>query len=323
MMQTVSVIIEWENAKLSELERANEMLVRLGKQMIALAQKRDIKAELIVLYDNDEIDASVPKTAVGEAIPSAEWPGVIKFVEAPHQRYYEQKNTGADLATGDLLIFLDSDVVPDEGWLEGLITAMDDPKITICGGETYHATDTYNDRIFAAFWTFTPKKPNNGIYTYKNFYANNFAVRRAYFLTHKFPDASAYRGQCSMLARRLREEKMPIYRQGASTVSHPPPVGARTFIVRAVCQGYDTVYWKNQRPLGMLLNTNPVASLVRLIRQWFNVFVKVAKRAGKVGLGPLGALNAIGAGIAFYWWKFVGEVVAFFTPNVIRSNLSV
>lgn len=322
-MQTVAVIIEWENAKLSELERANRMLRQLGGQMAALAKVREINAELIVLYDNEEIDLTVPKTAVNDAIPTQTWPGTIRFVEAPGQRYYEQKNTGAKLATADTLIFLDSDVVPDEGWLQGLIVAMDDPSRLVVGGETYHSTETFDDRVFAAFWTFTPKKPDNGIYAYKNFYANNFAVRREVFLANPFPDARAYRGQCTVLAKQLRAKGITIYRQGASTVSHPPPVGGRTFVVRALCQGYDTVYWKGQRRFGMLMNTNPIASLVRLIRQWVKVFVKVITRAHVVGLGPLGALKAIGSGLAFYFWKFVGEVVSFFAPNVIRSNLSV
>src|SRR5688572_26560707 len=99
-MQTISVIIEWENAKLSELERANRMLEKLGKQMTALAKEREINAELIVLYDNEEIDAEVPTTAVNSMIDTKAWPGEIRFEQAPHQRYYEQKNTGADMAKG-------------------------------------------------------------------------------------------------------------------------------------------------------------------------------------------------------------------------------
>jgi hypothetical protein len=322
-MQTLSVIIEWENAKLSELERALRMLERVGRQMSVLARERPLSAELIVLYDSDEIDRTVPETALSSAINASDWPGSIRLVEAPGQRYYEQKNTGADLATGELLIFIDSDVVPDEGWLKGLVEAMDDPSRLFVGGETYHAIDTLHDRLFAAFWSFTPKQPDRGVYAYKNFFANNFIVRREVFLANKFPDAPAYRGQCSVLAKQMRAKGIVIHRQGASTVSHPPPVGDGTFIVRALCQGHDAIYWKNQRRLGMLLNTNPLASLVRLIRQWIQVVVKVFQRAGQVGLGPAGAIAALGMGFSYYFWKFVGELVCFFNPGVIRRNFSV
>jgi len=319
----VSVIIEWENAKLSDLERAERMLPQLGRQMAEAARKRNLQAELIVLYDSDAVDIAVPQTAISYHINAAEWPGTIQLVPAPGQRYYEQKNTGAKLAKGELFVFLDSDVVPDEGWLEGLLAATDNPEVGIVGGETYHAIDTFHDKIFAAFWTFTTRRPSRGVYRYKNFYANNLAVRRDLFHANPYPDAPAYRGQCSELAKSLREQGVAIYRQGDSTVSHPPPEGTRTFVVRALCQGYDAVYWKNRRPLGWLLNTNPIASLIRLIRQLWQVTVKVITRARTVGLGPLGAVTAIGAGFAYYICKFTGEVVSFFTPGVIRDNLSV
>jgi hypothetical protein len=321
--KVVSVVIEWENAKLSDLGRAERMLTALGEQMAEVSAKRHLNAELLVLYDSDAVDPVVPRTAVEAHIDAAAWPGRIQLVPAPGQRYYEQKNKGASLAAGEIVIFLDSDVVPDAGWLEGLLAALDDPGVGIVGGETYHATDTLHDKLFAAFWTFPTRQPSRGVYRYKHFYANNLAVRRELFLAHPFPDAPAYRGQCAALAKSLMRQGIPIYRQGASTVSHPPPEGVRTFFVRALCQGYDAVYWKSQRPLGALLNASPVGSLLRFVRQLWEVLVRVATRARTVGLGPLGILAAIGMGFAFYTCKLAGEVVAFFAPGVIRNNLSV
>lgn len=321
MTKTVSVIIEWENAKLSELERAEWMLRQLGKQMAEAAKTRGITGELIVLYDSDAIEERVPRTAVESSIH--DWPGTIRIEAAPGQHYYEQKNTGAKLATGDYLVFLDSDVVPEDGWLEGLLKAVENPEVGFVGGETYHATETFYDRLFAAFWTFTPRRQSQGVYKHKNFYANNLAVRRELFLAHTYPDSPAYRGQCSALARQLRGENVPIHRAGDCQVSHPPPVGLGTFFARAICQGYDTVYWKNQRRFGWLFNTNPLASFVRFLRHIMRVITNVVTRARQVGLGPLGALTAIGAGTAFYITKFFGEVVAFFAPDLIRRNLNV
>jgi hypothetical protein len=323
MSRLVSVIIEWENAKLSELDRAERMLARLGAQMAEAARKRDLRAELLVLYDSDGVDPAVPRTAIDSQIDEAVWPGTIQLIPAPGQRYYEQKNKGAKLSSGEILIFLDSDVVPDEGWLEGLLAALDDPNVGVVGGETYHATDTLHDKLFAAFWTFPTKRPSRGVFRYKNFYANNLAVRREIFLANPYPDAPAYRGQCSALAKSMRSQGIAIFRQGDSCVSHPPPEGARTFVVRALCQGYDAIYWKGQRRHGALLNTNPVASFLRFIRQLGEVLTRVATRARAVGLGPLGVLAAIGMGFAYYVCKFAGEVVSFFTPGVIRRNLSV
>ena len=322
-MSKLSVIIEWENAKLSDLDRARRMLAQLGKQMAEAAHKRGLTAELLVLYDSDEIDPAVPRAAIDAQIDRATWPGTIELVAAPGKRYYEQKNAGARLATGEILIFLDSDVVPDDGWLEGLLAALDDANVDFVGGEAYHATETLHDRLFAAFWGFPTRHASPGLYRRQGFYANNLAVRRDTFLANPFPDAAAYRGQCAALAKSMRGKGITVYRQGASAVSHPPPRGVRTFVVRALCQGHDTIYWKSRHRLGALLHTNPVVSLLRWLRALWQVLVKVATRARAVGLGPLGAIAAVGMGFAYYSCKLGGEVIAFFAPDVIRRNLSV
>src|SRR5262245_6327151 len=126
MSQLVSVIVEWENAKLSELERARRMLAKLGAQMAEAARERRLRADLSVIYDIDEIGPAVPRSAIESEIDADAWPGTIALVPAPGQRYYEQKNAGARLARGGILIYLDSDVVPDDGWLAGLLAALDD-----------------------------------------------------------------------------------------------------------------------------------------------------------------------------------------------------
>jgi len=323
MAKLVSMIIEWENAKLADLDRAERMLAQLSAQMPEVARKRDLEAELLVLYDGDAVDPAVPRTAIASQIDAALWPGTVQLVPAPGQRYYEQKNKGALLSSGEMLIFLDSDVVPDEGWLEGLLAALDDPNVGIVGGETYHATETLYDKLFAAFWEFAPRQSSRGLYHHRMFYANNVAVRRDIFLANPFPNANSFRGQCAQLAKTMRSRGIPIYRQGDSAVSHPPPEGARTFMARALCRGHDTVYWRGRRRLGMLLHANPVASFLRWVKELWNVLVKVATRARAVGLGPLGVLAAIGLGFIYYSCKFLGEVVSFFTPGVIRNNLSV
>ena len=93
--------------------------------------------------------------------------------------------------------------------------------------------------------------------------------------------------------------------------------------MRALCQGHDTVYWKGRNRSGALLHANPAASLLRWLRALWQVLLKVATRARSVGLGPLGALAAVGLGFAYYSCKLGGEVIAFFAPDLIRKNLSV
>lgn len=324
MPKLVSVIIEWENAKLSDLERAERMLAQLGRQMAEASARRGLIAELLVLYDSEAVDPAVPGAAIETQIDAAAWPGTIQLIAAPGQRYYEQKNKGARLSSGDILIFLDSDIVPDEGWLEGLLAALDNPAVGVVGGEAYHATETYRDRIFAAFWRFPTRRTSRGLYRHTVFYANNVGFRREIFLVHPFPAAASYRGQCTELSKTLRRHGIPIYRQGDSAVSHPPPETAGACVVRALCEGHDAVYWKSRRTrFGLLLSANPAGSLLRLVRELWKVAPRVIARSRAVGLGPFGVLAAIAAGSAYAICKLAGEVVSFFAPGVIRRNVSI
>ncbi|MEV4162706.1 glycosyltransferase family 2 protein [Nonomuraea dietziae] len=46
------------------------------------------------------------------------------------------KNTGADVATGDIVAYLDDDAVADPGWLEALEEGFQDPAVVGVGGRT-------------------------------------------------------------------------------------------------------------------------------------------------------------------------------------------
>ncbi|WP_214323145.1 glycosyltransferase family 2 protein [Nonomuraea sediminis] len=46
------------------------------------------------------------------------------------------KNTGADVATGDIVAYLDDDAVADPGWLEALEEGFQDPDVVGVGGRT-------------------------------------------------------------------------------------------------------------------------------------------------------------------------------------------
>ncbi|MGV9303351.1 MULTISPECIES: glycosyltransferase family 2 protein [unclassified Nonomuraea] len=46
------------------------------------------------------------------------------------------KNTGADVATGDIVAYLDDDAVADAGWLEALEEGFQDPAVVGVGGRT-------------------------------------------------------------------------------------------------------------------------------------------------------------------------------------------
>lgn len=60
----------------------------------------------------------------------------LKVLPTTGKRYYELKNYGATHIRSDVLVFLDSDVIPEDGWLEALLEAIKQPGGR-CGGRQY------------------------------------------------------------------------------------------------------------------------------------------------------------------------------------------
>lgn len=321
MPATVSIVVEWENALLSDVDRARRMLSALSQQAQAYARAHNSRLELVVAYDPGEIDVSVPRSTVEDEVDLARWPGDIRYIEAPGLHYFEQKNLGAAVTTSEAVVFLDSDVVPDTGWLGHLLAALDRPEVQVVGGHTYLAQDKPLDRLFSGFWFFEPNPRESGVTQTGHFYANNVAFRRELLGRYAFGTADCYRGQCVELARRLRADGVPIWRAADAAVSHPAPDGLGHAFIRAVCQGYDNVYWRRQkRPLG-LLHASPLGGAVRLLRSIGKNGVNVATRARALTLDPLTATGSFIFGVGFALVIYGSEIVAYFAPGLIRRHI--
>ncbi|WFE27115.1 glycosyltransferase family 2 protein [Solwaraspora sp. WMMD791] len=63
-----------------------------------------------------------------------ELPDVTVLANAYQRGVSGNRNTGAEHAHGDLVVFCDDDVVAHPGWLAGLVAAFDDPSVIGAGG---------------------------------------------------------------------------------------------------------------------------------------------------------------------------------------------
>jgi hypothetical protein len=322
MTSKVALIVEWDNARLSEVVRAQEMLRRLSAQAVATARTTNAQFDLILIYDSETIEPHLPETVLAECIDAKTWPGTISLYEAPGQHYYEQKNFGVRQTDADTIILIDSDVVPDDGWLAKLIEAMQDPEVNVVSGETYLATDTYYDRLLAAFWLFETKKPARPVYQAKNFYANNVAFRAEILRRFPFPSAETYRGQCATLAKTLRANGVRLFRAGSAMVSHPPPSGLSHFVNRAICHGHDIVLSSKTRRMGWL-SASPIGAVFRLVREIALAPGRIVQRRQASVRSISGAILAFALAIAYASLKFVGEVTTFVSPRFVRGRFSI
>ena len=322
MVNRIALIVEWDNARLSEVDRAREMLRRLSLQTAEAARISNASFDLLVVVNPGEICPEIPKSVLAECISTTTWPGRVSLVEAPGESYYEQKNVGVRQTDADIILFIDSDVVPDEAWLAHLLEAIARPGITVVSGETYLATDTFYDRLLAAFWLFDVKRAPGPVYEVRNFYANNVAFRGDVIRQFPFPSAETYRGQCATLAKTLRSSGIRLYRAGSAMVSHPPPSGLAHFVTRAICHGHDITLSNRSKSVGWL-RASPLGAVVRFVRDIASAPGRIAKRRLASVISPSGALLAFVLALAYAMIKFAGEVMTFISPRFVRSRFSI
>jgi Glycosyl transferase family 2 len=230
----ISLIVEWDNARYREIERARRMLRRVVEQIGDLAEP----VEVLVVYDELEV-ADVLVKGVVEEIRRAAPAGVeMSTISSPGSRYYQLKNAGARRARGALFVFVDSDVLPEASWLSSLVGPFDDPKVHIVMANTYVDTDTLYGKIFALCWYFPLRSPDGPLTPTASSFVNSLAMRRSTFQRYPFPeDRELYIGQCLGHIETLQANGVGVYLNPRARVAHPPP----TFLRSAIINGHDAV----------------------------------------------------------------------------------
>lgn len=247
----LSIIVEWANTRLNGQERAAGLLQRLGRQWQeilardypdALSEETrsflarlDPRVELLLVSPEalsaaieDDLRRRVPAT-LDVAIHVAE--GL---------EYYPLKNFGASLAGGDILLFVDSDVLPDDGWLAHLLGSLARPDIHVVCGQTYIAPIDLWSRAFALGWTYALRDSSGGLSTPHKIYANTIAFRADVYRKTGFrPVGRRSRGAASLLREDLGRLGMAVWENRAASADHPPPSDFRHLLIRALAEGRD------------------------------------------------------------------------------------
>jgi hypothetical protein len=321
-LPSFSAIIEWENVKLSELDRARRMLRELSMQIGEIEQDLSAPPEIFILYDPEAIDPDSLRGLIDAAFydrAGHDRQGLeLRLLPAPNGSYYRQKNHGATLASRELVMFVDSDVIPEPGWLAALLGAFRDPAVGIVCGNTYIDPTSLYARAFALFWFFPLRSKEKGLKPSAYFFANNVIFRRDLFLSYGFPDLPLLRGQCAVLARSLRRDGHAIFVHNEARVSHPPPNGFAHFVKRALCEGHDVA-------LSAKTSEQPDSrgAHVRLKRSLTRSARRIWHHGPEVGLGRVSAIAAIAIAAAYYTLFFVGESVTRVKPEIIRKRFPI
>jgi hypothetical protein len=247
----LSIIVEWANIRLNGEERAARLLERLGRQwqdILARDHPETLPREVRPFLERFERRVElflVSPTPVSGALDQdvrRRLPGTfdVAIQVAEGLEYYPLKNLGATLARGDILLFVDSDVVPDDGWLAHLLGSFARPDVHVVCGQTYIPPTDLVSRAFALSWIFGLPEPSAGLVKVDRFYANNLAFRARVFRGTQFrPLGRRTRGACSLLREDLDRLGIPVWENRAASVAHSRPSSLGHFLARALAQGRD------------------------------------------------------------------------------------
>jgi len=320
---SVSVVLEWENILLAKAERSRAMLRQLVREVEA-AVEHEIATdpvELLVCFDVAEVDESRLAAEL-----SAELEGskalARRLIPVDGGEYYELKNAGARNAIGDVIVFLDSDVIPEPGWLAKLIEPFADEDVGVVAGNSYLDPQGFYGKTFALAWFFPLRASEAYVEPAEKFFANNVAFRREVFERFPFPaldDAS--RGSCWRLAQMLSANDIAIVRSTGAQVSHPAPNGLRHFVARGLAQGRDRLL--EERAWGSRRTQSLLGTVSRLHRDLRRSIPSITHDFDRVGLSARSVPAALGLSTSYYLLCTLGEIATMVSPGAMNRHFRI
>jgi glycosyltransferase involved in cell wall biosynthesis len=238
-LPTFSIVLETENLATADLRGLLAAIDCLAAQDPAPT----IANEVFVIDSGD-----IPEAVKQQLTQQYPW---LTIYQAPSGiTYYGAKMLGAKLATGEILVYYDSDCIYEPQWLRAILRSFSDSNIQVVAGETrtrgigIYGTAMALTYIFPQYSEIKPGQPQ--LLRSSQYYLNNVAFRRSFLLDHPIPtNLPLYRGNCVIHAKQLTKAGVTIWRQPQARATHAPPNGLSHFFWRFLLIGYD-YYWQHR-----------------------------------------------------------------------------
>jgi glycosyltransferase involved in cell wall biosynthesis len=235
-LPSFSIVLETENLANADLNSLSESLTSLFNQDLS-----PIFANEILMIDSGD----VPPKKLEQLLEKYPW---IKVCQAPlGTGYYKAKMLGANLATGDIVVYCDSDCIYETNWLRNiLIPFTQSDQIQVVAGETTTRGKGPYGTAMALTYIFPQYSRQKTLKRTSQYFLNNVAFRREFLLQYPIPtELPLYRGNCLIHAHTLHSYSYTIWRQPQARATHAPPSGLSHFFWRFLLIGHD-YYWQKR-----------------------------------------------------------------------------
>lgn len=228
-LPSFSVILETENLANADLNDLFESLSSFANQDLP-----PTSANEVLLIESGDTPAQVLEQL------QAKYSWIKVHWAQSGIDYYDAKMLGASLATGEVVVYCDSDCVYESGWLRSLVSPFAKDEVNVVAGETVTRGEGAYGLAMGIAYIFPRFSNQEGLRKADRYFLNNVAFRREFLLQNPIPtDLALYRGNCGVHAVMLRKRGHTIWRQPQARATHAPPEGVSHFFWRFLLMGRD------------------------------------------------------------------------------------
>lgn len=233
-LPSFSLIVETENLANADLAGLIDSLQSIAQQQLAPERAN----EVLIIESGD-----TPPELLAQLCNRYPW---LRVEPVPADTgYYKAKMLGAAIATGEVVVYCDSDCIYEPTWLEQMLCPFaQQPEVQVVAGETKTRGMGPYGLAMAIVYIFPPYSGQSELAPTSQYFLNNVAFRRSLLLHQTIPlSLPLYRGNCVIHARELLQQGTTIWRQPLARATHAPPDGFSHFFWRFLLIGHD-YYWQ-------------------------------------------------------------------------------
>jgi len=302
-----SIIVELENAATVSLDEVRDVLSALADQVCQLSRIRpNLRAEVLFVHARDEQHNSRLLDQVRQQVPSLSAAATVRFLSLPEGRYYQLKNVGIAAATGEIIIILDSDAVPQPLWLQNILEPFQNRSTVAVNGYTYLSYSDFISRTFALIWFFPLRDRDVRFAERRSLNVNNCAFLASWLKQNPFSCDFGFKVDCTLLSHEFQKQGHTLIRAPAYA-AHAPLRGWRFLVWRARVTGRDA-----DRKFRHLKSSSMVRRFVHALLFWYRMerraCTRVLRLHRQVAMPVWELPSALLLAITFYSLCFLAQL---------------